>query len=226
MLRLPSVTLTLYEGRAYELASLAIKDMMSRIEFAEVIVYSDRKPSVDGVRWIETPPAPREHSTEMVTEWSGRAVNTPHFIQAQWDSGILQPEMWSDEFLEYDFVGAPWGMVGDNLVGCGGFALYSRRLIGHLFENRDRFPSHASDTFLCRVYRQALEKDGFRWPSVEVANRFAYERCGNKKAFGYHGIFNMAWVLPMEEFVSRSTLDEGYMRQKSEWQESVTVARI
>lgn len=35
-------------------------------------------------------------------------IETPHVLVVQYDGFILNPDAWTDEFLEYDYVGAPW----------------------------------------------------------------------------------------------------------------------
>ena len=94
-------------------------------------------------------------------------VETSHALTIQWDSGIVSPAQWSDEFLGCDYVGAPWGWHGDaHEVGNGGFSLRSRRLMQYVAEHRETFPlGHPEDDVLCRRYRPELERAGFRWAS-------------------------------------------------------------
>src|ERR1700722_4665835 len=35
-------------------------------------------------------------------------IQTSHALIIQYDGFILNPQAWSDEFLEYDYVGSPW----------------------------------------------------------------------------------------------------------------------
>lgn len=226
MLSLPDVTLTLYEGRAFELAAAALKDMTAKVKFAEVIVYSDKDIAFDYDKRIPTPPAPKEQMTAMITRYSGLEVSTSHFIQAQWDSGIVDPFMWSDEFLDYDFIGAVWPWIADYRVGNGGFALYSRRLMKFLKAHHDEFPSYGDDALLSRTYRPRLEQEGFKWAPEEIAERFAFERGPARRTFGYHGVYNMPRVLPVIDFLERLDMDGGYIRTKSEWHETAVIAGI
>lgn len=226
MLQLPNVTLTLYEGRAYELAAAALHSMMARVRFAEVIVYSDKDLRVEGTRWIETPAGSREIADEMLMQYSGSGVETSHYIQAQWDSGVVDPDAWTDEFLEYDYIGAPWPWYREYMVGNGGFALYSVKLREYLVANRDRFPVFANDNRLSRVFRPTLEEIGFKWAPVELAQRFAFERTPPMRSFGFHGCYNMPLVMPPEEFLPRIAMDDWYLRRKPEWTEVAKNAGI
>src|SRR6218665_313278 len=51
-------------------------------------------------------------------------VRTSHVLVMQWDGFVSEPDHWSAEFLQWDYVGAPWyhgGSAGS--VGNGGFSL-------------------------------------------------------------------------------------------------------
>jgi len=115
-----------------------------------------------------------------------------HVLLIQSDGFILNPENWMDEFLDYDFVGAPWPnwhTLKGKRVGNGGFSLRSNKFLGitkvmsyDRKENEDVF-ALTNDL----VARQ------LRLPSVELAIKFSYENpipefpdwtC--EKSFGFH----------------------------------------
>jgi uncharacterized protein DUF5672 len=100
-------------------------------------------------------------------------IETDYLLVVQYDGFILNGAAWSDEFLKYDYIGAPWH---GGLVGNGGFALRSRRLM----EACSRLPgeSHPEDQFISRHHRRTLEGQGLKFAPVEVASRFALEAAG------------------------------------------------
>lgn len=109
------------------------------------------------------------------------------FLMSVHEDGFpLHPELWSDEFLAYDYIGAPWP---NGLVGNGGFNLESRRLL----RAKLRIPQtnaihHPSDNWVCQVHRAELERQGIRFAPTEVALRFSTEYLGNDRpSFGFHG---------------------------------------
>ena len=53
-------------------------------------------------------------------------VNTDYALVIQWDGYVVDSSKWTDEFLKYDYIGAPWS---NGLVGNGGFSLRSKRLL-------------------------------------------------------------------------------------------------
>ena len=136
----------------------------------------------------------------------------------EWDAGIRDVSMWRDEFLQYDYIGAPWPhqVVGARaadgmLVGNGGFMLISKRLSNIVYTNRNRLRVHA-DFSLSRDHRRSYEQidPAIRWAPTEVAADFAFElgtpMQRDKPSFGYHDVFNWPIALPREEVIRRVRL--------------------
>lgn len=130
-------------------------------------------------------------------------VTTSHCLVVQWDGFVLDPTMWSDEFLRYDYIGAVWPRFRrDGLcIGTGGFSLRSRRLLAALCDEGIT-PSHPEDLCIGRAYRRFLERrHGIVYADEGTAHRFALEGMYvNPSAFGFHGVHNLLRVLPEEDF--------------------------
>ena len=120
---------------------------------------------------------------------------------------------WTDEFLEWDYIGAPW-QISDNAfidpygnhqrVGNGGFTLRSKKLLNVPsienipFEvNQGNFYKHMNagayneDGNICVHNKHLFEKHGCKFAPVELAARFSHEEpCPEteavKKPFGFH----------------------------------------
>ena len=196
-LNLPNVTLAIVDTVNHELARMAVAACMAQAEFGETIGLSDKvlgtsmgipveAKTLDEAVWLYWYKVPKY-------------VETSHMLFVQWDSWILNPEAWTDEFLEYDYVGAPWWYEDGKNVGNGGFSLRSTRLMRHVGANPEKYPfATAEDDQLCRVHREALEAEGFRWAPEDLAYRFSREVTGWErpdKSFGFHGLFT--WPLHM-----------------------------
>lgn len=147
-------------------------------------------------------------------------IKPDHFIWIQSDSWVLDAERWTDEFLEYDYIGAPWpvgypdglwdrlGYIKGKNVGNGGFALRSVKLMRFLAEHRDTMaPWLPEDDAICRKHRDALEAAGFRWGPEELAQRFSFEFVPPppEGTFGFHGKFNFEMVLSPDRLRERGT---------------------
>lgn len=114
---------------------------------------------------------------------------------------VLRPKMWSDEFLEYDYVGAPWKesthftSTGNEIrVGNGGFSLRSQRIMAAPRELGLEFTDNNTGFFhedgqLCVYHRERLEAHGIRFAPVEIAARFSTEAKTTdtvRNPFGFH----------------------------------------
>jgi len=73
--------------------------------------------------------ASRAEYSRFVIKELGRHFRTSHLLVIQWDGYVINGKAWQEAFLEYDYIGAPWGFHTDqHRVGNGGFSLRSRRL--------------------------------------------------------------------------------------------------
>ena len=215
-LHLPEVTLVALDTVCHDLTMLAVKECLDRVKFGAVHIHTNdfgpyQRAEIDSTHF----PIAQFPTVDdaMIYLWYGvpEPIETTHFLMVQWDSGIVSPAQWSDEFLAYDYVGAPWGWHGDAYeVGNGGFSLRSRRIMQHVNERREKFPlGHPEDAFLCRRYRRELEHAGFRWSPTDLAARFSFERTGFSgldRHFGYHGIFNWPRVFSLTALQERTLL--------------------
>lgn len=229
MLRLPDVTLVLVETREHALAGLALEDCERRAEFGDVLVLTDRVDSFArrGRRVIEVPDWPDKEGWSRCF-WTGVAphMRTSHALCIQWDSWIVEPDMWRDEYLKYDYIGAPWWYKDGMNVGNGGFCLRSTRLMRFVHKHRAAFPcvTSADDDLYCRKYRPTLQEAGFVWAPESVAFDFAFECVRpdtSARHFGFHATFNFGYgcggddhrLLERAEIMSRST----YIRNGKGW---------
>jgi len=135
-------------------------------------------------------------------------VKTSHYLVVQWDAWVTNPDMWSDAFLEFDYIGAPWPWYRDGgTVGNFGFSLCSTRLFRFLSEHEDEFPFECPlDVTICREYRPRLQRC-FSWAPDRIATRFSFETWPlfslMPKTFGFHGFRNWPFVLSGAELDNR-----------------------
>lgn len=214
-MKLP-VTLVTIATIHHELARIAIEESMRDIEYEDVIIFTDKKEAVpEGARWIKVNISNMHEYNSYL--WYGLPfhITTPHYLQIQWDGYVINPQAWTDEFLGYDYVGAPWKKRSDiegsgYLVGNGGFSLRSLRLAKFIAVNPCIYTlSHPEDIAICLYHRVQLEKLGIRFASKELASRFSFETVINmnvKECFGFHGPYNFPRVLNGAELRKRMNL--------------------
>jgi len=148
--------------------------------------------------------------TDFVLKKLYQYIDTNHVLIVQYDGYILNPHLWQDEFLDWDYVGAPWSteqIIGENygtmenIVGNGGFSLRSKRFLEvskEIFQDKE---TNDSEDFLCCIkYRKEFLQRNIKFAPIELAFRFSIEDVFPeefvseslyefKKPFGYHRHF-------------------------------------
>jgi hypothetical protein len=111
------------------------------------------------------------------------------------DSILRRPGI--DEFLEYDYVGAPWFWAvlntdrAEGPVGNGGLSLRKRSAMLRILEGHAHEPGTSEDQFFSRW----LYRDGHRLPSLRTAGLFSTETIFQPRSLGLH----KAWQFCFEE---------------------------
>jgi len=150
--------------------------------------------------------------------------DTDYVMVAEHDGFILNPEAWTEEFLQYDFIGAPLLVEGKQLVGNGGFSIRSKKLerliqddptiqLGNKLDHRY---AENEDWVICVVMREYLESKGVKFAPAELGHRFSLENnreYGNiwNGQFGYHGLRwtdISAWIAKNPEWEIHNPLDK------------------
>lgn len=222
MLALPNVTLVAVGTMLHELLRITISDCVARVSFGDLVIYSDRADliNVPGARQIAAPcGTDKKDVMEFYYGEAAQAITTSHALMIEWDAGIRDVGMWRDEFLQYDYIGAPWPLEylevwgGDPEcnVGNGGFTLLSKKLSDLIYTHRAALPV-SSDVHPSRDHRRAYEQldSSIRWAPRSVAADFAFEHGtpGERDcpSFGYHDVFNWPLALDREEVLRRVRL--------------------
>jgi glycosyltransferase involved in cell wall biosynthesis len=113
-------------------------------------------------------------------------IDTDFCLISQWDGFIINFDSWNDEFLNYDYIGAPWFWKCDRVVGGnGGFSLRSKRLMNFL-QYIPYDGTNPEDEFICEVHGEDLIKNGYKFPTADFARTFSTENEISKKSFGFH----------------------------------------
>lgn len=131
-------------------------------------------------------------------------IDTDLCLTVHDDGYAVNPHRWSDEFLDYDYVGAPWplwltalsikhGPSLRNRVGNGAFAIHSRKFL----QWQKQLPpvgDRTADCYICRTCARDARKHGLKIAPLKVACRWSFElplswRPSHKleHSFGFHG---------------------------------------
>lgn len=208
---LPDVALCCIDTRTPGLAVTAMRACIAQCDFSQVILFSDQSAEeldLTGITLIKIPAIQTiEQYSHFVLKEIGRHVRPSHVLIMQWDGFVVDAKQWRDEFLKFDYIGAPWiHGPGKGLVGNGGFSLRSKRLLDVLAQ--DVFdPSNPEDLCICLRHKELLtQRHQIRFAPPELALQFSCERGPWSSPFGFHGLFNLP------SFMTQKSL-EAYIKE-------------
>jgi hypothetical protein len=206
-LHLPNVTLIAVATKNVEATLQALLYSCREIDFGKIKLLSHYTPfcKSSNIEFI------RISKMKNIDEWSHFIIyqlcdyiETEFILLVHADGFVVNPNSWKDEFLSYDYVGAPWPLPSDdfsyrdfnrNIIRVGNsVSLRSKRLLN--LPKLLKMPWEADsgfyneDGFICVKNRHIFEKNGFRFAPLEIAKFFSHEsmipEIKNIKPFAFH----------------------------------------
>ena len=189
------ITLVAIDFRTHALTAHALNQTAQLANPYEILVVSDRD-IIGGARHVIRKPCDNmaEYATIMLKDIAEH-ITTSHAMYVQWDGMAYNAEKWTDDFLKYDYIGAPWPTKpeGSN-VGNGGFSLRSKKLLDICHDDTivlDAVTPIAEDELIGRRHRHYLEENGIKFAPTKLAEQFSFETGHQRASFGFHGIWNV-----------------------------------
>jgi hypothetical protein len=210
MLALPNVTLLSATAVSIEETIEALEICMRGISFADVRLLCPERPKTlpSGIEHVAIPPMDFEGYSRFILGETHRYFDTSHCLVVQADGFVVNPGQWRQEYLDYDYIGAPWPTEVEvrqvdwrlaferNRVGNGGFSVRSHRLMRRAaqinFDTLD-FAVPSEDLVLCHYLYDEMCAEGMRFAPIELAARFSVETVLPEygqtldSVFGFHG---------------------------------------
>lgn len=125
------------------------------------------------------------------------SIHGEHVLLTQPDAVLCDTTL--DNFLDYDYVGAPWSHQPLGMfVGNGGLSLRRRETMIWCIKNYKQFRMMNEDIF----FASCVAKNG-KLPTLDKAKSFAIESMFSEAPFGIHKIF---WE-PIEESLGQNRTD-------------------
>ena len=213
-LSLPEVTIVSINGKDPEKSIAAIRHSSREIDFGRQLLITNRPLPQEVSGHIEVQV---EKSLGSLLDYNRFClldlhdrIETEFCLIVQPDGFVVNPTLWTDFFLQYDYIGAPWnhlksmealqlsGHHGQGLpmpiVGNGGFSLRSKRLLQAVAALNPDTTRISEDCVIAVKLRRQLEDAGMRFAPVRIAQQFSLEWhidqfsvIGNH--FGFHGLF-------------------------------------
>ena len=185
------ITYLLIDTHNHALAQTALRNSQIAFPLKNRLVFSDMEDGWDASDFIKIDPINSVQGyCEFLLKHAWKFVRTEFFVVLQYDGFVLNGDCFSENFLKYDYIGAPWPYFDFHKVGNGGFSLRSRRLmqaVETLLTQQDFLIPE--DIVICRKYRRQLERgNAIKFAPVSVAERFSQElSICNRQTFGFHG---------------------------------------
>ena len=133
-------------------------------------------------------------------------IDTDYALIIQDDGFVVNPNQWKPEFLNYDYLGAPWPLPHDDFsyrdafnnlirVGNGGFSLRSKKILSLAtelnLEWKSYFGYYNEDGFFTCHNRHLYEQNGCVYAPLDIAKHFSHEiqipETVGITPFGFHG---------------------------------------
>jgi hypothetical protein len=163
-------------------------------DFAEMILVSNEKPKnlPSNIKFVHTNSKTHQDSCRFTYEELPHLIESDYYISIHDDGFIINPHLWDWNFLNYDYIGAPWKNYGQrNRVGNGGFVLKSYKFL-QLTKYIKYLGGH-DDGELTNTYYDYFVGNGCKYAPIDVAMKFSLEskipECefNLNNTFGFHG---------------------------------------
>ena len=208
MINLENITLVSVTSVNVDRTIRALKYSSKDINFGEVLLLTDKDVNPDGIKTIKIEPLDYIGYSKFIVYELYKYINTEFVLIIQDDGFVINPDKWTDEFLQYDYIGAPFPIPaeGDNIsyrdpfgnlmrVGNGGFSLRSKKILSLAttldLEWKSYFGYYNEDGFFTCHNKHLYEENGCVYAPVEVAAKFSHERQTAETIgitpFGFHG---------------------------------------
>ena len=206
---LPNVTLFSATSVEIEQANFNLKISSDHIEFAEIKLLSSSLPTrkYKKIKYVSVPSMKIFDYNRLLIEDLHKYFNTSHCLILQSDSFVVNADLWKKEFLNFDYIGAPWPkeiQVNPNLilnmeknrVGNGGFSLRSHKLAkatSKINFEEVKFPIKSEDIIICHYLYNEMLNSGINFAPPELAAKFSMENMNRlygqdvNSVFGFHG---------------------------------------
>ena len=196
---------------------VAIEISSLELEFDDIKILTSQSSDRKKIVKIDEVKSINEYNQFIIKRLNNH-INTDFVLIIQHDGFVLNPKAWTGDYLNYDYIGAPWWEKGKFIVGNGGFSLRSKKLL-NLLQSDDviQIPNdEPEDWFICVTMRHYLEGKGIKFAPVPLAKKFSLE--GNEKLgikwadqFGFHGLHwtdISTWLKRHPKYQIDNTLDE------------------
>lgn len=182
----------------------ALEKSMNSLKGSKGLLLSAVKPKYlpNGIEWVKILPLDYRLYSLFLMFSLHHFIKTEFCLIVQPDGWIINKENWNEDFLNYDFIGAPchaafiknqfiqnfkWAnnySYDTKIIQNGGFSLRSKKLLespskfGALYHFSDIAVFQNEDVQLTGIFRTQLEELGINFAPIPIAKNFSIEYVG------------------------------------------------
>lgn len=205
-INLDNITLVSVTSIRIESTIKALEYSCKNINFNKIKLFTNEDIKHEFIELVKIPKINYEQYSYFIVYELHKFIDTDFVLIIQDDGFIVNYDKWLSEFLEYDYIGAPWPLPNDNFsyrdinnniirVGNGGFSLRSKKLLelpSKLnLEWKEYFGNYNEDGFFACHNRHIFENLGCKFANIDIAKYFSHEtniaEINNIIPFGFHG---------------------------------------
>lgn len=167
-------------------------------DFKEIVFISPFDPKIDTIKYIHTKPISFNDYNIWCIKNLDDYFDSDFCFLFQDDGFPLNPEFWDNEFLTYDYVGAPVKLgqldyIGEEQIGGGGFTLRSKKFTKYI-KNKQCDGVTYEDKFCVTTLIKEKNTSGLKLAPHTIARKFVIQNPLDQDhtidtSFGFHGSF-------------------------------------
>ena len=196
MINNKSIAIAIVDTHQHKLAANALYHSVANFPFDQVLIYSDIDSFWAPFHIIKIDPIKSiSEYNEIIIKRLSYDLICDFVLIIQYDGFIINPLIFENIFLEYDYIGAPWNHLHTNNVGNGGFSLRSKLLVSYIAEIDNINYDTPEDVLICQQMRENGLLSSFKFAPLAVASKFSFEfPVPQHQTFGFHGVFNLPLI--------------------------------
>lgn len=199
MINLPNVELLSVNCVNPENSVKALLYSAREIHFSKITLLSHYKPEnlSDHIEFIKIDRQTHNSMNVFSIKELPTYITSDYVLSIHDDGFVINPHLWSDEFLNFDYIGAPWPPIEwckINRVGNGGFVLKSKKFA--TLELTLPYINGHNDKIITNDYYKYFMDNNCRYAPLDIAARFSLEleipevEYNLDNCFGFHGRYH------------------------------------
>lgn len=188
-INLNNVTLVCADDVNTAEAFVMMTKVCQKIKFADIKLFSSKKIN-NNVEQIKPLTSIKDYDNFIFKDLN-KYIKTEFCMIVQIDGFPINYDAWNEDFLRYDYIGAPWlyeNFPPSEMVGNSGFSMRSKRLMDEIIKYDYSYEENGpEDVFICREKGDELRENKIKFAPINLAQSFSVENMIYNMQFGFHG---------------------------------------